>query len=130
MSDNETVRALIAGWFSGVGVAFITMALLLIVLVRDPKWRARVARSNLKLPLVGVIALNALMLFWTLVGLVFGALYLGLGQPTFSITVSIITLIATGGCFFVRGVLDWTTHIVLLTPLILFGGLLPALAAL
>ena len=70
------------------------------------------------------------MLFWTLVGLVFGALYLGLGQPTFSITISIITLIATGGCFFVRGVLDWTTRIVLLTPLILFGGLLPALAAL
>lgn len=130
MAESETVRALVAGWFSGVGVAFITMALLLVVLVRDPKWRMIAGQSKLRFPLVGVIAINVLMLLWTLIGLVFGALYLILGQPVFSIAIAMITLIGSGIVLFVRGGFGWPACVVILTVLVLFGGLLPALVAL
>ena len=130
MPDGETARALLAGWVSGAAVAFTTTALLLVALARNPGWRVRFQQTSLRLPLVVVIVVNAMMLLWTLVGLLLGALYLGTGQPTFTITVVAIGGLATLLDATVRGVPGWLTLTTIAVALASFGGLLPALVAL
>ena len=130
MPDGETARALLAGWVSGAAVAFTTTALLLVALAHDPAWRAIFGRTTLRLPLIGVIVVNALMLFWTLAGLVLGALYLGTGQPAFSITVVAIAGLGLVLFAFIRGMPGWLTWATVAVALVSFGGLLPALSEL
>ena len=129
MPDGDTGRALLAGWISGAAVAFATTALVLVAVARDPAWAARINRSRLRLPILGVLVVNAMMLFWTLVGLVLGAIHLAISQPAFSVTVAAV--LGLGLLLFaaVRGMpgwLAWSTAVVTLGS---FGGLLPALAA-
>ncbi len=130
MPDGETARALLAGWVSGAAVAFATTALALFALARDPVWRERFGRTRLRLPLVGVVVVNAMMLFWTVVGLILGAVYLGADQPAFSITVGAVIVLGVVLFAVVRGMPGWLTWSTLAIALASFAGLLPALVEL
>jgi len=127
--DGDTGRALLAGWVSGAAVAFVTTALVLFAVSRDLAWRDRLSRTTLRLPLLGVVIVNGMMLFWTIVGLILGAIHLGVGQPAFSIT--IVAIIGLGLTMFtaVRGMPGWLTWSTVAVAIVSFGGLLPALAS-
>lgn len=128
MPDGDTGRALLAGWVSGAAVAFVTTALVLFAVSRDASWRERLNRTRLRLPLLGVVVVNAMMLFWTLVGLMLGAIHLGVDQPAFSFT--IVAIVGLGLVLFaaVRGMPGWLTWSTVAVAVASFGGLLPALA--
>jgi len=130
MPDGDTGRALLAGWVSGAAVAFATTALVLIALAYDPAWQTRVNRSRLRLPILGVVVVNAMMLFWTLVGLVLGAVFLGTDQPAFSITIVVVVALALGLYAVIRGMPGWLTWSTVAVALAGFGVMLPALAGL
>ena len=130
MPDGDTARALLAGWISGAAVAFAHTALLLVALARDPRWRERMGRTRLRLPLIGVIVVNAMMLFWTLAGLLLGALYLGTGQPAFTVTLAAIVGLALVVATVVWGMPGRLTWALAAIALASFGGLLPGLVQL
>jgi len=126
--DPDVARVLLAGWISGAAVALAGTAIVLVVLSRDDGWRERFQRTTLRLPLVGVVVVNGMMLGWTLVGLIMGGIYLGTEQPAFSITV--IVLLALGLVMWsaVRGRPGWAVLAMVGSALVSFAGLLPALA--
>ena len=128
MPEGDTAATLLAGWVSGAVVAFVTTALVLLAVARDPAWSARLNRTRLRLPLVGIVVVNAMMLFWTIVGLILGAVHLGVDQPAFSIT--IVVVIALGLVLFsaIRGMPGWLTWSTVVVAIVSFAGLLPALA--
>ena len=71
-------RALLAGLICGVAMALALTAMLLIMLTRSASWTARAERAagaRLSAPILGIVFANALLVFWTLVGLLLGALY-------------------------------------------------------
>ena len=128
--DPEVGQALLAGWISGAAVAFATTAIVLVVLSRDERWRARFMRTTVRLPLVGIVVINVMMLGWTLVGLMLGAVTLWTDQPGFTVAVAAMLALA---------LLMWVTVVgrpgraVLSTvavALASFGGLLPFLVSL
>lgn len=127
--DPEVGQALLAGWLSGAVVAFATTAILLVWLSRNDGWRLRFSRTTLRLPLVGVLIINGMMLGWTLVGLIVGAATLWTDQPGFTVAVAVILAL---------GLLMWVTLVgrpgwaVLSTAAVVlasFGGLLPFLVS-
>ncbi len=128
MPSGDTAQALLAGWVSGAASALAITALLLVAVARDPTWRVRLSQ-RVRLPLIGIVVVNAMMLFWTLVGLVLGAIYLVADQPAFSITVAVV--IGLGLLLFsaIRGMPGWVTWSTVGIALLSFAGLLPALAA-
>lgn len=129
MPTGETASALLAGWVSGAATALAVTALVLFAVSRDPAWRERLGRTRLRLPLLGVVVVNAMMLFWTLVGLVLGAIYLFADQPAFSITV--VAVIGLGLLLFssIRGMPGWVTWATVAISVLTFAGMLPALAS-
>jgi len=74
LTDTEA-RALLGGLICGVVVALILTALYLFAMTRSPRWAARATNTRLSAPILGIVFVNALMLIWTLAGLVLGALY-------------------------------------------------------
>jgi len=128
--DPEVGAALLAGWISGAAVAFAAAALVLVWLSRNEGWRARFGRTNVRLPLVVIVVVNGMMLGWTLVGLMLGAVYLWMDQPAFSITVVAMLVLGLGMWITVLGrpgwAVLWTTGVALAS----FGGLLPLLVSL
>jgi sterol desaturase/sphingolipid hydroxylase (fatty acid hydroxylase superfamily) len=128
--DGDTARALLAGWVSGAAVAFAHTLLLLLALARDPRWRERFGRTRLRLPLVGVVVVNAMMLFWTVAGLILGAIYPGAEQPAFSITVGAILISGVVLFAVIRGMPGWLTWSTVAVAVVAFGGMLPTLAEL
>ena len=128
--DPEVGGALLAGWVSGAAVAFASTAIVLVVLSRDDGWRARFQRTTVRLPLVGVLIINGMMLAWTLVGLVLGAVYLWTDQPAFSIALAVMLVLGLVMWSAVRGRPGWAVLATAGVALASFGGLLPALASL
>jgi hypothetical protein len=126
--DPEVGQALLAGWISGAAVAFATTAIVLVVLSRDDGWRVRFGRTMMRLPLVGVLVVNGMMLGWTLVGLGLGAVYLGTDQPAF--TIAVVVMLALGLVMWttVRGRPGWAVLSTVGVALASFGGGLPFLA--
>ena len=139
MPDEQTMRALFSGLVAGMIVAFATTAIILIAISRDPRWIARAANLRVPLPLAGIVVVNGMMLGWTLVGLVLGALYLlaeehrpagGLASTNvlFSALVAGVVLLALGIAFYVRGRLTWPVWSTALVAAASLGWLLPNLA--
>jgi hypothetical protein len=128
--DREVGQALLAGWISGAAMAFATTAIVLVVLSRDDGWRARFRRTTLRLPLVGIVVINGMMLGWTLVGLVLGAVTLWMDQPGF--TVAVAAMLALGMLMWVTvvGRPGWAVLSTVGVALSSFGGLLPFLVSL
>lgn len=129
MPEGETASALLAGWVSGAVVAFVTTGLVLLAVAREPAWRERLNRTRLRLPLLGIVIVNGMMLFWTIVGLILGAIHIGVDDPAFSVTV--VAIIGLGLLLFsaVRGRPGWLAWSTVAATALAFGGLLPALAS-
>ena len=132
--DAEAMRALVAGFIAGAAAALATTGMALISMSRDAAWwvraRERVAGAGkVPLPLLGVVVVNAMMLGWTLLGLVLGAAYDGLDDPArFRLFVNLAILAALVAAGFVRGRMTramWSTALV---AAIAYGALLPLLA--
>ena len=135
-----TGRALLAGFVSGAIVALITTLILLFAIMQSAWWRRRAARETGISPAIAGIAIaNGLLLVWTALGLVLGAVYLaieerapagflGSGSWLFSllVLVGIVTLIVPFVLVRRRLVRSlWQTALV---AAVCFGWLLPALA--
>lgn len=139
MPDPSTLQALVAGFISGAAVAFASTAIVLIALARGNWWRRLPERQRIPLPLMGVVFVNALMLSWTLLGLVLGAGYLGvarvapgagLGSPNvrFTLVVTGAILVTLALAAFVRRRVTWPMWWTAGTALLAFGWMLPLLA--
>ncbi len=128
--DPEVGQALLAGWISGAAVAFATTAIVLVVLSRDERWRARFMRTTVRLPLVGIVVINGMMLGWTLVGLMLGAVTLWTDQPGFTVAVAAMLALALLMWVTVVGRPGWAVLSTVAVALASFGGLLPFLVSL
>lgn len=139
MPDEETLRALFSGMVSGAIVAFATTAIALIAMARNPRWIAMASTVRVPLPLAGVVVVNGMMLAWTLVGLVLGALYLaaessrpagGLASTNvlFTSLVAGAIVLALAAGTYIRGRLTWPMWSTALVAAASLGWLLPNLA--
>jgi hypothetical protein len=140
--DVDTLRAVVAGFVSGVAVAFATTAIALYAFAQEVR-----AGRPLPLPgwqrvrpaLLGLMFVNGLMLVWTALGLLLGAAYVGaesarpaagLGSPNVLFTV----LIAAGVgvvltiVWYVMRRLHWTAWATGGVAVLAFGWMLPNLA--
>ncbi|MDA0366730.1 MAG: diacylglycerol kinase, partial [Chloroflexi bacterium] len=79
---------------------------------------------------IGIVAVNGMLIVWTLAGLVLGAVYTRAGMPQFSIGVCVAALVLLGGAVFVRKRLTWPMWGAAAIAVLAFGAMLPALAAL
>lgn len=137
---GETGRALLAGFVSGAIVALITTLILLFAIMQSAWWRRRAAgETGISPAIAGIAIANGLLLVWTALGLVLGAVYLaieerapegflGSGSWLFSLLVlaGIVTLIVPFVLVRRRLVRSlWQTALV---AAVCFGWLLPALA--
>ena len=130
----EAGRALLAGFVAGAAAAFATSAIVLIGMSRDDawkaRWRARLAGAErLPAPLLGVALVNGLLLGWTLLGLLLGAAYAGMGDPLrFGAVAHALALAALVAAGVVRGRVTAPMWGAALAAALAFGVLLPALA--
>ena len=138
-ADPRILQALLAGLISGAAVALATTAIWITAIARDPRWRERPLSLPIPLPAAGVIVVNAMVLGWTVAGLVLGAVFLGiddrrpaagLGSANLAFTVvvagSIVGLLALGA--YVRGRVTWPVWGTAGVTVLAFGWLLPLLA--
>lgn len=138
--EAETGDALLAGLISGAAAALVVTFILLLEMARSPWWRDRATRTGALPPsLLGVVMVNGMLLAWTAVGLVLGALYLraessspegvlGSGNRLFSLSIVGAVALSVAVAAFVLGRLTRIMWSVALVAAIAFGWLLPALA--
>ena len=132
--DPEAARALVAGFISGAAAALASTGIALFSMSRNAEWwvraRERVAGArSVPLPLLGIVIVNAMMLAWTLLGLILGAAYLSLDDPArFRFFLNVAVLVALIAAGFVRGRMTRTMWVTALVAALAYGGLLPLLA--
>ena len=132
--DPEAARALVAGFISGAAAALATTGIALFSMSHNAEWwaraRERVAGArSVPLPLLGIVVVNAMMLAWTLLGLVLGAAYLSLDDPArFRLFLNVAVLVALIAAGFVRGRMTRTMWVTALVAALAYGVLLPLLA--
>ena len=132
--EPEAARALVAGFISGAAAALASTGIALFSMSRNAEWwvraRERVAGArSVPLPLLGVVIVNAMMLAWTLLGLVLGAAYLSLDDPArFRLFLNVAVLVALIAAGFVRGRMTRTMWVTALVAALAYGVLLPLLA--
>ncbi|HJM89907.1 MAG TPA: hypothetical protein QF624_09860 [Dehalococcoidia bacterium] len=137
MPDGETMQALVAGLIAGAACSFATTTILLIALSRDPRWLGRAPNLHVPLPLLGVVIVNGMMLGWTALGLVLGALYLGTADGDadggsdllFGVVVSGAIVVVLGAGSYIRGRVTWPMLATALSAMLSFAVVLPLLAA-
>lgn len=128
------MRALVAGFISGAAAAFMTTGIALYSMSRNAAWwvsaRERVAGgSRVPLPLLGIVIVNAMMLAWTMFGLILGAAYFSLDDPdAFRFFVNIALLLGLLAAGFVRGRMTRAMWVTALVAALAYGVLLPLLA--
>ncbi len=136
---HETARALLAGFISGAAVAFATTFMTLIVLSRSAVWQRLPQNRRVPMPLMGVVFVNLLMLGWTALGLILGAVYLraeserpegALLSSNWLFTLLVCGLVASVLVVsaVVRGRVGWPAWSVAGMSVLAFGWMLPALA--
>jgi hypothetical protein len=142
MFDTDTLRALLAGFASGVATAFATTFVALYAMTQQvragrplpvPGW------ERVRPALLGLMFVNGLMLLWTALGLLLGAAYVraesarpagGLGSPNALFTVLVaagVGIVLTIAWYVLRR-LHWTAWATAGVVLIAFGWMLPNLA--
>lgn len=137
---DDLAQALLAGWLSGAVAGMVLTASLFVLLVRHPGLLRRFA-GRARLPLIGIVAANALTLGLTLAGLVLGALFHrgggaegGADALRFALVVGGVVLAVAGLYVFVRGRVRSAEAPAVLGALAIvglaFGALLPWLGAL
>jgi hypothetical protein len=140
MPDGETMQALVAGLIAGSAGGLATTAIMLVALSRDRRSIALVSGLRVSLPLLGIVIVNGMMLAWTAVGLVLGALFLraestrpggwpGGDNLMFTLLVTGTIAVAYAAATYVRGRTSWPVSATAATAALTLGWLLPALAA-
>ena len=100
----DAAQTLLAGWLAGAIVGLGDTALLLVLLARHPSWAARLPAFRVRLPILGILVANGLVIGWTLVGLLMGALALKVAMPAFALIAGALWLGAGGIHAFLRGI--------------------------
>ncbi|MFA7248438.1 MAG: hypothetical protein WC273_02285 [Dehalococcoidia bacterium] len=131
--NPEIARHLLAGWVTGALVGLIDTALLVIAVGRSPRWPQQLSALRVSLPALTIAAVNGMLIGWTLIGLLLGAVSISVPMPRFSILVCLVALGAAGLYAFVRGLGNRGEMLVVmgcgLVATVAFAGMLPALAA-
>lgn len=131
--DPELVRPLLAGWISGAMLGLADTALLVIAISRSPGWPHQLSGLRVSLPVFSIVAINAMLIGWTLVGLLAGVLWITLPGAKFAALVGLVTV--GGMCLyaFVRGLKHRGEAVVVvgtgLMAMLAFLGVLPVLAS-
>lgn len=130
-AEPALFAAVLAGWVSGFAVALASTGYLMFGLSRA-RFRP-LPDLKVSLPIFGIVAVNALVIAWTLAGIGAGVAYHLAGQPGFTAGVAALHLLAALVYAAARGRpwsgearVVWAT---LLTSLGAALGLLPFLAA-
>jgi len=131
--DPEIARPLLAGWITGAAIGLADTAIVVIAVARSSSWPAQFSHFRVSIPAFGIAAVNGLLIGWTLIGLLMGALWIRIPQPRFSILVVAVGLAIIGLYAFIRGFDQRGEAAVLLATALLatlaFAVMLPALAA-
>ena len=129
----DAARTLLAGWLAGAVVGLGDTALLLVILALHPGWATRLPAFRIRLSFVGMFVANGMVIGWTLVGLLMGALLLKVPMPAFAAVVAAIWIGLGGVHGFLRGrtsrdemLAVWVT---VTLAVLAFAGGLPLLAS-
>jgi len=134
--NADLMQSLLAGWVSGAAAGLATTMLVLVWLARSPE-RARRLPMQVRLPILGIVVVNAMVITLTLVGLVAGALHHNTrpadgSAGLFPVTLAAIVLASAALYAFVRGRIRSAEAPLVLGSLLVFGlafgGMLPWLA--
>ncbi len=101
--DPDVLRPLLAGWIIGAALGLLETALVVIAVARSPGWPEQLSSFRVSIPVFTIAIVNAMLIGWTLVGLVMGALWIVVPMPRFAIGVCVIGLGITGLYAFIRG---------------------------
>ena len=137
--NDATIRALVVGFGSGAVCALATTGIAMVVLARQRFWAGQPEQRRIPLPLLGVAFANGLMLLWTLLGLILGALFLaaearlpadGIGSENRAFTLGVLAVCAAvlAAGTIVLGRLPWWLGVSATIAVALFGWGLPNLA--
>ncbi len=133
--NTHVLQSLLAGWLSGAAAGLALTAVVLVWLARRPEVARRLPLQT-RLPILGIVAANALVFGLTLLGLVSGAVYhntsADAGGGRFPLVLAGLLLTVGALYAFVRGTVRSKEAPVVLAALIVcglaFGGLMPWLA--
>ena len=132
MLDPEVARPLLAGWITGAAVGLADAALLVIAVARSAGWPQQLSGLRVSLLAFTIAAVNGMLIGWTLVGLLLGALWIVVPMPRFAIGVCVVGLGIVGLYAFVRGLGHAGEARVVaalaLIPTVAFAAMLPVLA--
>ncbi len=123
----DPARVLLAGFIAGAAGGLASTAIALFALTGNAAARAHLP-AQVRFGAIGIVAANAMLFGWTLVGLVLGAVYLHAAQPAFSIGIAAACVVALGGAAFVRRRVTWPMWSAALVAAMTFAVLLPLLA--
>ena len=101
--NPDIARPLLAGWITGAAVGLIDTAIVVIAVSRSPRWPAQLANFRVSIPAFTIAAVNGMLIGWTLIGLLMGALWIVVPMPRFAILVCAIGCVLAGLYAFVRG---------------------------
>lgn len=131
--NPDVARPLLAGWITGAVVGLADTALIVIAVARSPRWPEQLSGLHVSLPAFAIAAVNGMLIGWTLIGLLLGALSIIVPMPKFAfgvcgVTIGIVCLYA-----YVRG-LEHRGEVVVvmgsgLIATVAFAVMLPVLAA-
>lgn len=130
-AEPALLAAVLAGWVCGFGVALASTGYLMLALSRTS---ARpLPGLQVSLPILGIVAVNALVIGWTLAGIGAGVAYYVAGTGRFTagtvavhVLAALVYVVARGRWWSGEARLVWVT---LLTSAAAFLGVLPFLAA-
>jgi len=130
--DPAIARPLLAGWISGAVLGLADTALLVLVIARSPTWPHQLSGLRVSLPVFSIAAINAMLISWTLIGLLLGALWITVSGTKYAIIVALVTVGLVCLYAFVRGLAHRGEAVVVigtgLLASVAFLGVLPALA--
>ncbi len=126
------LQPLVAGWIIGAAIGLLETALVVIAVARSARWPEQLSGFRVSVPAFTIAMANAMLIGWTLIGLLMGALWIAIPMPRFAIGVGLAGLGVIGLYGYVRG-LEHRGEASLvvgsgLLATVAFAGVLPVLA--
>lgn len=130
--DPDILRPLLAGWIIGAAIGLLETALVVIAVARSPRWPDQLSYFRVSIPAFTIAMANAMLIGWTLIGLLMGALWIAVPMPRFAIGVGAAGLGVVALYAYIRGLeRRGEASLVLgsaLLATVAFAGVLPVLA--
>lgn len=130
-AEPSLFAAVLAGWVCGFAVALACTGYVMFALSRAHL--RPLPDLKVSLPIFGIVAVNALVIAWTLAGIGAGVAFYAAGAARFTgavaaahLLLAVVYAVARGRLWSGEARVVWAT---LLTSLVAFGGALPFLAA-